>query len=69
YFVNGSASCLALEPPGRNSFRPSEIPVLRGDFSKAKRELGWKPSIKLEKTLSDTLDFWRSRNQNIENGV
>ncbi len=44
--------------------RPSEIPVLRGDFSKAKKELGWKPSIKLEKTLADTLDFWRSRNHN-----
>lgn len=44
--------------------RPSEIPVLRGDFSKARRELGWRPAIKLEKTLSDTLDYWRGRNQN-----
>lgn len=49
--------------------RPSEIPVLRGDFSKAKKELGWKPSIKLEKTLSDTLNYWRARNLKIENGV
>jgi len=49
--------------------RPSEIPVLRGDFSKAKRELGWKPSIKLEKTLADTLNYWRARNQKVENGV
>jgi len=49
--------------------RPSEIPVLRGDFSKAKRELGWKPVIKLEKTLSDTLDFWRGRNNKEEVGV
>lgn len=49
--------------------RPSEIPVLRGDFSKAKRELGWKPSIKLEKTLSDTLSYWRGRNNNGELGV
>jgi len=49
--------------------RPSEIPVLRGDFSKARRELGWKPSIKLEKTLADTLDYWRGRNQNGEVAV
>ena len=49
--------------------RPSEIPVLRGDFSKAKKELGWKPSIKLEKTLVDTLNYWRARNQKIENVV
>ncbi len=49
--------------------RPSEIPVLRGDFSKARKELGWKPSIKLEKALADTLDYWRSRNQTGEAGV
>lgn len=49
--------------------RPSEIPVLRGDFSKARRELGWKPFIKLEKTLADTLDYWRSRSQTVETGV
>ncbi|MCI0330057.1 MAG: GDP-mannose 4,6-dehydratase [candidate division Zixibacteria bacterium] len=49
--------------------RPSEIPVLRGDFSKARRELGWKPAIKLEKTLSDTLDYWRGRNHTNEVAV
>jgi len=49
--------------------RPSEIPDLRGDFSKARRELGWRPTIKLEKTLADTLDFWRGRNQNAEEAV
>ncbi len=44
--------------------RPSDIPVLKGDFSKTKRELGWKPAIKLEKTLSDTLEYWREKVKN-----
>lgn len=25
-------------------FRPSEVPVLKGDYSKAEKELGWKPT-------------------------
>lgn len=41
--------------------RPSDIPILRGDFARARRELGWKPAIKLDKTLSDTLGYWREK--------
>jgi GDPmannose 4,6-dehydratase len=26
-------------------YRPAEVDVLRGDYSKAKRELGWKPTV------------------------
>lgn len=32
--------------------RPSEVPVLYGDISKASSELGWHPSINLRDTLS-----------------
>jgi GDP-4-dehydro-6-deoxy-D-mannose reductase len=39
--------------------RPTEIPVLVGDNSKIKRATGWKPEISIEKTLEDTLNFWR----------
>ncbi len=38
--------------------RPSDEPVLIGDGSKL-GELGWKPRIALEKTLSDILEYWR----------
>jgi GDP-4-dehydro-6-deoxy-D-mannose reductase len=41
--------------------RPAEIPVLAGDNSKIKRTTGWKPEISIEKTLEDTLNFWRRK--------
>ena len=39
--------------------RPSDVEVLLGDCSKFRRETGWKPKIKFEKTLKDLLDYWR----------
>jgi GDP-4-dehydro-6-deoxy-D-mannose reductase len=38
--------------------RPSDDPVLIGDNKKL-RSLGWSPTIPLEKTIEDTLNFWR----------
>jgi GDPmannose 4,6-dehydratase len=32
-------------------FRPAEVDVLIGDYSKAKKELGWKPKITFEKLV------------------
>lgn len=44
-------------------FRPLEDPVFIGDNSKI-RKLGWSPEIKIEKTLEDTLNYWRSYTRN-----
>jgi GDP-4-dehydro-6-deoxy-D-mannose reductase len=41
--------------------RPAEIPILVGSNSKIRRATGWQPRISIEKTLKDTLDFWRKR--------
>lgn len=41
--------------------RPAEIPILYGNNSKIKKDTGWKPQIPIEKTLEDTLDYWRSK--------
>ncbi len=41
--------------------RPAEIPILLGDNSKIRKTTGWRPRIPLEKTLKDTLDFWRAK--------
>ncbi len=41
--------------------RPSDIPDLVCDFSKIEAEVGWRPTIPLERTLRDLLDYWRSR--------
>ena len=40
--------------------RPLDIAALVGDYSKAKRILGWKPMFTLEEGLSLTVDFWRN---------
>jgi len=36
-------------------------PILVGDSSKFRKQTGWKPEITFEKTLKDTLDYWRER--------
>ncbi len=41
--------------------RPSDVEVLIGDASKFHADTGWVPSIPLEQTLEDLLDFWRER--------
>jgi GDP-4-dehydro-6-deoxy-D-mannose reductase len=46
--------------------RPSDVQLLLGDSTKFREATGWEPEISIEKTLSDTLDFWRDR---VKNGV
>jgi len=41
--------------------RPWDIACLVGDYSKASRELGWKPGYELEEGLRLTVDFWKDR--------
>jgi len=39
--------------------RLSDIPVLLGDCTKFKNQTGWESKIPFEKTLEDTLNYWR----------
>ena len=41
--------------------RPSEIVLAVGDPRRAHEMLGWAPVIAWEQTLTDTLDYWRTR--------
>jgi GDP-4-dehydro-6-deoxy-D-mannose reductase len=41
--------------------RPSDHPIVVGDPSRLRDELGWTPSIPIEQTVDDLLAFWRSR--------
>jgi len=43
--------------------RPSDVPALRGSAEKIEKAVGWRPTIPLEKTLTDLLEFWRHRVQ------
>lgn len=48
-----------VEDPAR--MRPSDVEILLGDYSKFNQQTGWEPSIPLEKTLGDLLQYWRER--------
>jgi len=41
--------------------RPSDVPVLLGDYSKLNEKTGWNPSILFEETMKDLLDYWREK--------
>ena len=41
--------------------RPSDVPVLRGDATKVREAVGWRPEIPFEQTLRDILEYWRGR--------
>jgi GDP-4-dehydro-6-deoxy-D-mannose reductase len=39
-------------------WRPIDIQCQDGDSSKIQRELGWKPTIPIEQTMQDLLNYW-----------
>lgn len=39
----------------KNYFRPNEVHTLRGDYSKAKKKLGWKPKTSLNKMIKEMI--------------
>ena len=41
-------------------YRQNDNPVMFGDRTKIDREIGWMPSIPLDQTLADLLDYWRA---------
>ena len=41
----------------KNFFRPAEVNYLRGDFSKAKKKLKWKPSVTLQELIRIMVKF------------
>ncbi len=41
--------------------RPTDVPELRGDPTRLRRDTGWIPEITLDSTLADLLDDWRRR--------
>lgn len=37
-------------------YRPAEVNILKGDYSRAKKDLGWKPSVKFEELVKMMVD-------------
>ncbi len=42
----------------KSRMRPVDIPILIGSYQKLATDTGWKPTIPIETTLSDSLEFW-----------
>lgn len=47
-----------------NYFRPAEVDLLQGDYSKAQTELGWKPKLQFKELIKMMYeaDFKREKN-------
>jgi len=45
-------------------YRPNDTPLLLGDPSRIRDELGWAPEIPLERSVDDLLDYWRRLEDN-----
>lgn len=41
--------------------RPSDVPVIVGDFSRFAHASGWNPEYSIDESLKDTLNYWRTR--------
>ena len=41
--------------------RPEELNVLKGDYGKAKDELGWSPKTKINEIMSELLTYWQNK--------
>lgn len=41
--------------------RPSDVKILWADYGKFHEATGWRPEIPFEKTIADTLNYWRKR--------
>ena len=44
-----------------NKIRPVDVPIIEADITKIYETTGWRPSITLEQTIRETLDYWRER--------
>ncbi len=55
------SGCRVTIKEDKGRMRPSDVPVLVGDYSKFKKQTGWEPEIPLEKTIKDLLDYWRKK--------
>lgn len=41
--------------------RPSDLPILTGDVAKFRDATGWRPTVPLEQSLKDVIEYWRQR--------
>ena len=54
-----TADIKVFEDPSK--MRPSDTPLLYGDCSKIRNDVGYEPEYRLEETLKEIMDYWRGR--------
>jgi len=42
-------------------FRPNEQKRIYGSFAKLNEQVGWQPTIDIDKSLQDVLSYWESK--------
>ena len=42
-------------------FRPVDVPIIEPDIEKLQKAVNWQPEIPLERTIAETLEYWRNR--------
>ena len=52
-----TAKVIIENDPAR--LRPVDVPIIEADISKIYKDTGWKPTISLPQTITDTLQYWR----------
>ena len=57
--IISKAKCKIEVVKDEKRMRPSDVPLHCADTSKLKAETGWERSISLEKTIEDTMDYFR----------
>lgn len=57
--IGQSTTSISVETD-KNKFRPIDIPIIEADTKKIYNDTGWKPKISIDKTIQDTLNYWRN---------
>jgi len=47
--------------PDKKYFRPEELEDLKGDSSKLKNAVGWKPSYTFEQLIDEMIEYWENK--------
>lgn len=51
-----------------NKIRPVDVPIIEADVAKLMDATGWKKEIPLEQTIEETLNYWRKKIEEEEDG-
>ncbi len=44
-----------------SKLRPTDVPKVVGSYERLKEDTGWEPQIPFDQTISDTLEYWKTK--------